>query len=515
MVAIRFFSTIFAIIALLTPVRLLADEVKPRIAGLENNKEYMKLLADDVKTKNRIDSLALAMKTLREKFLDEEDRRKEISAEILRLESESFTAQSERNKLIKNINDIEQKWIVVNMNSHPTKQPEQPEPEVVAPVDTRKYADLTRNAYFRTISTAADYEMLRKAQQNEKTAVRLLGLFDERYNSLKALRNEYNFADNESSADSLMTLFLNRQAECNILSDSLSATWSYVFDNKTYIYDLLFDKEGRHDMLNRAEANLLAMRQNIDRERGVYLSDALVDYTFQKRCVVDYEIDVAQSLGLDAAVDSLSKVKAALSKVRYDYQPIEIKRRYFLDYYPVKFLGTKYFYTSQNPMPECAMYDNGEMYRIKLGVFSERQPLSKFRGLENVAYQINAAGKWVYYAGAYPSVDALEKDLQTVIKLGFRSADVAAWIDGTYAGTREAIKELKSKSYTIEILGVETLSDGVRRVIEQMSEGNELSRVGKSTYLVTGFRSREAADVVVRGIVSADPALKVNVTEVQ
>jgi hypothetical protein len=48
-----------------------------------------------------------------------------------------------------------------------------------------------------------------------------------------------------------------------------------------------------------------------------------------------------------------------------------------------------------------------------------------------------------------------------------------------------------------------------------MSEGNELSRIGKDTYLVTGFRSREAAELVVRGIVSADSSLKVAVAEAQ
>ena len=132
-----------------------------------------------------------------------------------------------------------------------------------------------------------------------------------------------------------------------------------------------------------------------------------------------------------------------------------------------------------------------------------------------MAYLRSEDGKWIYYAGGYPSVDALEKHLQTVKKLGFRTADVAAWIDGTYAGSRVEIEELKSKSYTIEISGADALPENVRRVIAQMSEGNELSRVGKSTYLVTGFRSREAAELVVRGIVSADSSLKVAVAEAQ
>lgn len=495
-------------------VSLSAQEIKPRVAGLENNQEYMSLLAKDARLQERSDSLSAAIFALRERFVEENDNRKELSAAILKLESESFAVQNERSRTIQRINGIEQDWLVVNMNNRPAPKAPVEEPEVAVPTDTRKYADLTRNAYFSTLLSSADYAALRKAQRYESSAAQLLVAFEECHRSLETLREEYLAVDNEGSADSLMTIFLSRRSECNMLVDSLASTWSFVFDNKTYMYDLLFDKEGRYDMLQRAEAKLFTMRQSIDRERGAYLSDVLVDYAFQKRCVVDYEIDVASVLGLHSAADSLSRVRKGLETLRYDYMPVEVKRRYFLDYCPVEF-STKYVYTSKNPLPECAVFENGEMYRIKLGEFSERQPLSKFRGLEPVSYLRSEDGKWLYYAGAYPSVEALEKHLQTVKKLGFRTADVAAWIDGTYAGSRADIEELKSKSYTIEISGVEALPEGVRRVIEQMSEGNELSRVGKSTYLVTGFRSREAAELVVRGITSADSSLKVGVAEVQ
>ena len=492
---------------------LSAQEIKPRVAGLENNKEYMTLLREDGALLRQVDSLSSAIAALREKFVEDVDNRKDISADILRLEGDIFAIQNKRNRLIGSINRIEQDWLVVNINNKPVVQ-KTTEEEVVVPVDAKKYADLTRNAYFSTLLSSTDYATLRKAQRYEGIAAQLLVDFGKSHRSLESLRNNYLKVDNEGAADSLMTLFLNRRSECNAIADSLAATWSYIFDNKMYMYDLLFDKEGRQDILLNAESKRFTMRQNIDRERGAYLSDALVDYVFQKRCVVDYEIDVASVLGLHSAKDSLSRVRQGLDAARYDYMPVEIKRRYFLDYRPVEF-STKYVYTSKNPLPECAVFENGEMYRIKLGEFSERQPLSKFRGLEPVAYLHSEDGKWVYYAGAYPSVEALEKHLQTVKKLGFRSADVAAWIDGTYAGSRAEIEELKSKSYTIEISGVESLPEGVRRVIEQMSDGHELSRVGKSTYLVTGFRSREAAELVVRGISSADSSLKVGITEVQ
>lgn len=512
MVAIK---TILVLLFAVGVTTLSAQEIKPRIAGLESNKEYMSLLGRDKHLQERADSLLAQIRSLRDKFVEESDNRKGFSTDILRLEGEVFSLQGERGRLAQRINYIEQEWLIVNMNNRPAVVPSQPdEAPVVVPNNARKYADLTRNAHFSTLLSPSDYATLRRSQRYESVAVQLLKAFEEGHDRLVDLRREYEAVDNEGGADSLMSIFLNRQSECNEIVDSLASTWSYVFDNKTYMYDLLFDKEGRHDMLQRAEGNIFKMRQNIERERGVYLSDALVNYVFQKRCVVDYEVDVATMLGLQVAVDSLARVRKSLDTLRYDYAPIEIKRRYFLNYVPLEF-STKYIYTSKNPMPECEVYENGEMYRIKLGEFAERQPLSKFRGLEPVAYLRSEDGGWIYYAGGYPTVEALERHLVTVKRLGFRSADVAAWIDGTYAGSRDEISVLKSKSYTIEITGVDALPESVRRVIAQMSEGHELSRVGTDTYLVTGFRSREAAELVVRGIESADSSLKVGVTEAQ
>ncbi len=511
MVALKYIlSVIFAV----GVVSLPAQNVRPRIAGLEGNREYMTLLEADVRLQQRSDSLVKVVNSLRERFADESQNRKSLSAEILRLESEMFTVQTEESRLARKINAIEQEWLVVNMGNHPKTPSARSEQSIAVPADGRKYADLTRNGCFSESLPQAEYATLRKAQQYESVAVQLLATFEECHNRLGLLREEYAVADNEGTADSLMALFLNRRTECNEIADSLAATWSYIFDNKTYVYDLLFDKYGRHDMLQRAETNLFKMRQTIEGESGSYISDAPLLYALQRRCVIDYEIDVAGVFGLHAAADSLSRIRKELDTLRYDFAPIEIKRRYFLDYVPLEF-STKYVYTSKNPMPECVVYENGEMYRIKLGEFTERQPLSKFRGLEPVAYLRSEEGKWIYYAGGYPSVDALEKHLQTVKKLGFRSADVAAWIDGTYAGSRAEIEELKSKSYTVEIAGAERLPESVRRVITQMSDGNELSRVGSNTYLVTGFRSREAAELVVRGILSADSSLEVGIAETQ
>jgi hypothetical protein len=127
MVALR---SIFTIIFALEVFMLSAQEVKPRVAGLENNQEYMSLLAKDANLQKSSDSLANAIITLRERFAEQSGNRKELSASILKLESESFQVQSERSRTIQRINAIEQDWIVVNMNSSPAPKIPVEEPKV-------------------------------------------------------------------------------------------------------------------------------------------------------------------------------------------------------------------------------------------------------------------------------------------------------------------------------------------------------------------------------------------------
>lgn len=513
MVAMKRILSILVCWALFQPVATAQEQPKARIAGLESNPEYMSLLRDDVSMQQRMDSLQVVVDGMREKFVDNSGNRKKYSAEILRIEGEIYALRGEKSRLAKRINAIEQNWIMENMaNGVAVEQTETSADTVMSQAAGVQYAELTRNAWFSNELSSEDYAVLRKAQKRESVVADLVDAYAACYDSLAMVRNEYAAADNEASADSLMSLFLTRQGRCNEISDSLASTWSYVFDNKTYLYDLLFDKQGRTDMLAQSEHNLFEMRRNIEKMEGLYASDAIVDYFFQKRYVVDYEIAVANAAGLQKAADSLAVVRKSIDGMRYRFDKLNFKRRYFLDYEPLKF-STKYVYNSKNPVPECTVYENGEIFRIKLGEFSARQPVSKFKGLEPVAYLRTPDGGWRYYAGGYRSVEELEKDLQTVKRLGFRSADVAAWIDGNYANSRAELEELMSKHFHIEITGAEELSPEVRRIIGQNAPDSEISRIGADVFVVNGFKSREAADLIARSVVSVDSSLKVTVGE--
>ena len=517
MVALRAKIVVTAafVMAVAATILSFAQQPKARLAGLENNEEYMSLLREDADLSRRIDSLTTTVYTLREQlYRDEDGNRKERSSELLAMESDLYMLRGDRSRLVEQINTIEQEWLMANISQVPTPE-DKATAEPQMPLDNgRQIADLIKNDYFSRSLSRSDYAALTRAQKDEKTAARLYSDFVKAHAELVAVRDRYDAAESESAADTLLSLLLSKQALCTTLSDSLDTTWSRAFDNKSYLYELLFDKEGREDMLDKAEKNNFTMRQGIAKESGRYASDAVVSYCFGRRCILDYETDMAQSTGLSAAYDSLVKVRSSLGNLRYDFAKISLKKRIFIEYKSIIF-STRYVYNSNNPVPECPVYEYGTVYRIKLGEFATQQPASKFKGLEPVSYLRTPSGGWRYYAGCYRSVDELENALKTVRRLGFTKADVAAWNDGAYADNREEVEELMSKRFSVEISGSDELSSSVREIIEEDGSNTGLTRTGRGHFTVGGLKSRDSAEILANAIAAADSSLSVTVIELE
>ena len=488
-----------------------AQQPKARLAGLERNEEYMSLLRDDAELANKIDSLTAAVYNLREVLYRDDGSRKERSTELLNMESELYMLRGDRSRLVEKINAIEQEWLLANISSG---TPSENVAEDKQPVlSGRQYPDLVRNEYFSRSLSQSDYSMLVRAQRDEKLAARLFSDFARAHGELADVRVQYDSVVAEADADSLLSMLLSKQSVCTALSDSLDTIWSNTFDNKSYLYDLLLDKDEREDMLDKAEQNLFAMRQGVARENGKYASDAVVNYCFGKRYILDYEIDIARSVGLSMAQDSLMKVRASLDKIlHYDFAKIALRKRIFIEYAPMVF-SSRYVYNSKNPVPECPVYEYGTVYRIKLGEFATQQPTSKFKGLEPVSYLRTPAGGWIYYGGCYRSLDELENALKTVKRLGFTKADVAAWCDGAYAGNRVEVEMLMSKKYSIEISGSDDLSANVRDIIADDEGNTGVTRTGRGVFTVGGLKSRDSAEALANAIAAADSSLSVVVVE--
>ena len=488
-----------------------AQEPKARMAGLERNEEYMSLLREDADLARRIDSLTSAVYNLRELLYRDDNSRKERSSELLAMESNLYTLRGDRSRLVEKINTIEQEWLLVNISTGTTV--EEPSNEQTPVNNGRQSADLVKNSYFSHSLSRNDYSALLQAQKDERTAARLFSEFARVHSELASVRAQYDSLETEAEADSLLPLLLSKQTLCTAISDSLGSIWSKTFDNKSYLYDLLFDKEGREDMLDKAEQNVFAMRQGIAKESGLYASDAVVEYCFGKRCIVDYEADIARSAGLVAASDSLAKVRASLDALKYDFAKIPLRKRIFIEYEPFSF-SSRYVYSSKNPVPECTVYEYGIVYRIRLGEYETQQPVSKFKGMGPVSYLRTPSGGWRYYGGCYRTLDELENTLKTAKRMGFTKADVAAWNDGAYADNRAEVEELMSKKYSVEISGAAELPSNVRDIIADDEENTGVTRTGRGVFTVGGLKSRDSAEMLANAIAAADSSLSVVVIEI-
>lgn len=484
------------------------------MAGLEHNAEYMSALAESQRLDRQADSLADAAASLRASLAESGGDKGGMTMEILQIEGELLSLRSRRTKIAERINAIEYEWLTVNMSA--TEQPHDSssaeDVRTAAAAQRKRHANLTDNAMFRQLLSKEDYATLMRAQANETAAELLLREYDGHYRALKALRMQYDTAANESAADSLLAKFRENQYACARLSDSLAAVWDYTFDNKTYIYELLFDRDGREDLLSKAEENRQRMRHEVSKATGRYASDAVVEYCLGKRCILDYESDMAAAAGLKEASDSLAAVRKRLGSRKYDYETTGISPRSFAVYEPLAF-SSRAHYGASNPIPECTICGHGTIYRIRLEKSVFQQPASRYKGLCPVSCLHSSDGTWTYYAGGYETAEEAAADLNTVKRMGFRSAVIAAWFDGEYAEGAARIAELESRRYAVEITGADELSSRVRQTIASAGEGMSVSRPRQGTFLVGGLHSASAAAMLADDINASYPSLSATVTE--
>lgn len=507
------FTYAFGALLLATGVlRAQQPAVEPRIAGLENNAEYMSLLGQDALLQQREDSTVNAVAQLRRQLRENPSQRQLYSQQILQLESRIFEIRNAKGRLIDRINTIEQEWVLASLNGvSPTTAPVQTNPAVSIP-DSLKVRNLVDNLYFREHLAEADYAALRRAQQLEPRAEGYVKRFLSNYATLKDLSESYAAVETEAEAMEIYGRLNALQGVNRVLADSLSEVWNYIFDNKNYAYGYILDELDQEEILSREEEALSQVARQRTELRGTTASDAVTDYFLRKRVIVDYETSVAEVLSLDAARDSLRGVAAQLSGTDYARLPrIDVAERYFLDYDSVAFSShPKYSY--QHPIPECRVYANGTIYRILLGTFNTKRAVATFRGAYPLFYLVNEAGKWCYYTGGFATLEEAQEAQKLLKEHGFVRPEIVVWTDGVERNLSRD-PEAQGLSYRVEITGTEALSDAVKQAIAETAAGHELSRVGQQLFIIGGFDDRAVADRLADTLRQQDPALEIKVVE--
>lgn len=491
------------------PCVLFGQNVSARVAGLENDQKYMELLGREQQLHRMEDSVVRIIGDTRELFSSHSspDEREKYGAEILRLEKELYEIRNRIGVTANEIGTIEQEFIVSNMNGSG------PSGTVVGPkASGEQVRNLVYNAYFRDHLSAADYRSLLEAQQKETLPGRLIARYMSNYARLDSLAAQYAATSDRQQADEIYSRLSVVRSLNEAIGDSLAGVWGFIYDNKVYAYGYLLDKMGKTELLADFEARFRKNRQQVMAVQDSVASMALYGYPLQKQLVLSYEKTLADLLGFTAASDSLEKCMAETSRLSYGMPEIDPARRVFIVYSDIE-RTTSSVYNARNPIPENETDQYGTVYRIQLGAFQQKQPVSIFKGVSPLCYDRTEEGRYRYCAGAFRELSEAEAAWAKLKEMGFRKPEIVVWRDGVFemigSGSGTSSKD-GGPLYRIEISGQqENISDEIREIVSRQAPGKELTRVatGQGTFLysVGSFDDRLSAESVCEAINAAAP----------
>lgn len=483
-----------------------AQEVVARVAGLEENKEYMDLLRSDEKLRQQTDSLMGVVRNLRSNMranVESRDSLTQVRSDSMLLllsdaESAIFALRSQKIKLIDNINSIEQKFVLEGLGNIGGAQ------------SSQSMGSIFNNEYFCKGIDADDLKQLIELQGKEASARECATTYVKNYTNIKTLYDKYLQATTEADAEALYGEMASSMDENFILERRLAKLWGEIYDHKIYVYSYFLEKENREDILELTENMMMEARQQKLLSVDNCISEALVDYCLQKPVALNYEMYVAKLLNQTSSIDSLSLASRAARQIDYRLPIIDIERRSFVNYEAIEFLPRSP-YTSANPIPQCVVYEYGTIYRILLGTYKYKQAASVFRGAAPLFVESLEDGRFSYYAGGLHTRAEAEAAVEVMKKKGFRNPQIVEWCDGRKTNLSEQ-GDGEPVSFRVKISGG-ALNETVLEVISTMAADAQLSKVADGEFLLGMFPSLAMADRVVMALRKCDDNLTVEVMD--
>ncbi len=149
----------------------------------------------------------------------------------------------------------------------------------------------------------------------------------------------------------------------------------------------------------------------------------------------------------------------------------------------------------------------GIIYQIQMYSSSRKATIENLKGLSPVFERRNASGKYIYRVGLFNTYNDVLSKLNAVKKAGFRSAFIAAYIDGKEVSVSKARTEEKNKPavkthYRIEMVAEDgTPAPEILNGIRQQSGEKDMARSensdGSVTYTVGPFDDKAKADAIM------------------
>lgn len=510
----------FIIVILLLPLGLWAQQgVKARVAGLESNAEYMSMLQQENALKIKEDSLTRSVASIRAKFRDNPELRSQYSTQILELEGEIFDVRNQIGIAASEISSIEQEFVINNIDKHIDPYqitPSQSETQFVAPL--WQSPNFIRNTYIRDNLGENDYTTLFTSQEKEQSITNYIQIYRNNHTTIAKLANAYSAVSDRIAGDSIYSKYRLLNAINSKVTDSIASILGYVYDNKSYVYNYLIDKMNRSDLLTQIEQKLLNLRQKEAEMRGMYASDVIAAYPLRKMFLLNYELRLSDILGLNQAADSLKKVIAQIDSTNFNLPKVELKERFFIDYYNAEILLPSR-YTTRTPIPHCEVYARGVIYRIQVGSYTKLQSPSIFRGAYPLGYIKSEDGKYNYYAGGYATLSLAQQGVETLRRGGFKTPTIVMWENGvikdsdTTPSSQTADGDTQS-IFTVEIITQgEDMSHDIKDAIAYIAADKEIARMANK-FIIGSFSSRSEAEKVAEHIKAVNSSVSVIISSI-
>ena len=379
------------------------------------------------------------------------------------------------------------------------------------PDKSRLKRNLVANDYFAERLSESDYKHLCDAQKREVEVKGAVAHSVKLYGDLLALQRRYMEVATREEADNLAKLFNAKLVEISQQDEKIKSMWNALYFNKIYAYDLLMERSGNTSMLDLSAEYAARAEREVNENSDLYQADALVGYYVRKRALTEYELQLASMLSLTTSRDSLRVVLSELKNCDYRLSKLSLQRRSFIKYEDIE-VKKPAIYTSSNPVPKTKVYDYGVIYRIRVGLFTNRPNISALRGVTPLSYsQAYNKGMYAYFVGGFRTEQEAQDGVAYLKKLGFRDPIVAVWVDGEYYPTVDDMRRSQSL-YNLEISGVSTLSDDMKSKILSHKNDCTISRSG-STFVVGTFDGKSVAQAVAADLQALNADVVVKITK--
>jgi hypothetical protein len=532
------YITLLAVATTLSVVAL-AQLQEPGIAELRSNPEYVELYSRKAMLEQRKDSISRIMEGYKGEYmvlLDSITRLEalgevverghvdSLASTILGMEQAIFDIHNECGDIVARLNTIEQEWVLSQMNITPDSfyadVPAEEQMEDVAEEQVEEAVPTVRNLIenrcFVDALSADAYAELQAAHIADATMDDLAREFHALYAELSATATHYRATDSESEADSLFTQYNRLVKDAQLLDEEITHRWNHVLDTKYYSYNYLLEREHRYATAEEASMAFVEMRRRSSEEVGFYASDALMTYVVGRPTLRDYEHTIAQEMGLVEARDSIAALRDSMPAIDYRLEPISLERRLFIDYEPIT-IGSTNYYKESNPIPALKIYERGTIYRILLGEFRNKQPMTLFKGVRPLFIDRNDQGHYLYYAGGYATYSEADEAVIFLRDKGFKAPEICRWQDGKMHNLSAAATDDGQATigvcYMIHIHS-SVLSDELRAHISAEAPTKHISRRGDG-FAIGIFDNRDDAEVLMTLLSDSDASLDIEIVEIE